>query len=92
MRRTVKYMISQLSRLGFVFGVILPAISWGQASPQAEALFRDGRPLMKAGNLAEAYAAFESSGRAEHNVAAVLSLADVAGRTTSTRQCGVTAR
>src|SRR6185436_712895 len=76
MRRTVKYTISQLSRLGFALGVILPAVAWGQASPQAEALFRDGKQLMKDGNFAEACAAFEGSYRAEHNVATLLSLAD----------------
>lgn len=61
----------------FVFSVCLaPALAWGQASPQAEALFRDGKQLMKDGKLAEACAAFEGSERAEHNIAAVLSLAD----------------
>lgn len=48
----------------------------GQASPQAEALFRDGKRLMKGGDIAAACAAFEGSERAEHNIATVLSLAD----------------
>ena len=52
------------------------ALAYGQASPQAEALFRDGKQLMKQGKLAEACAAFEGSEHAEHNIATVLSLAD----------------
>src|ERR1043166_6418194 len=67
---------SQLTRLALVVGIVLPITAWGQASPQAEALFRDGKRLMKDGKLAEACAAFEGSERAEHNVATVLSLAD----------------
>jgi hypothetical protein len=67
---------SQLTRLALVVGIVLPITAWGQASPQAEALFRDGKRLMKEGKLAEACAAFEGSERAEHNVATVLSLAD----------------
>src|SRR5262249_9192505 len=59
-----------------VVGIVMPITAWGQASPQAEALFRDGKRLMKEGKLAEACAAFEGSERAEHNVATVLSLAD----------------
>src|SRR5258706_2505083 len=54
----------------------LPAHAWGQASPQAEALFRDGKQLMKDGKIADACAAFEGSERAEHNIATVLSAAD----------------
>lgn len=50
--------------------------AYGQASPQAEALFRDGRQLIKAGKVAEACAAFEGSERAEHNVSTVMNLAD----------------
>jgi hypothetical protein len=57
-------------------GIVMPISAFGQASPQAEALFRDGKRLMKDGQLAEACAAFEGSERAEHNVATVLSLAD----------------
>jgi len=66
-----------LARLS-LFAVIClaPAFAWGQASPQAEALFRDGKDLMKEGKLAEACAAFEGSERAEHNIATLLSLAD----------------
>src|ERR1044071_1713398 len=67
---------SQLTRLAPVVGIVLPITAWGQASPQAEALFRDGKRLMKEGKLAEACAAFEGSERAEHNVATLLSLAD----------------
>src|ERR1051326_9067839 len=67
---------SQLTRLALVVGIVLPITAWGQASPQAEALFRDGKRLMKDGKLAEACAAFEGSEHAEHNVATVLSLAD----------------
>jgi hypothetical protein len=67
---------SQLTRLALVVGIVLPITAWGQASPQAEALFRDGKRLMKEGKLAEACAAFEGSEHAEHNVATVLSLAD----------------
>ena len=67
---------SQLTRLALVVGIVLPITAWGQASPQAEALFRDGKRLMKEGKLAEACAAFEGSERAEHNVATLLSLAD----------------
>lgn len=59
-----------------VIGIAMPAVAWGQASPQAEALFRDGKRLMKEGKLAEACGALEGSERAEHNVATVLSLAD----------------
>src|SRR3954471_21299611 len=65
-----------LSKLVFIAGIAIPALAWGQASPQAEALFRDGKRLMKDGKLAEACAAFEGSERAEHSVATVLSLAD----------------
>ena len=53
-----------------------PALAWGQASPQAEALFRDGKRLMKEGRVADACAAFDASERAEHNIATVLSAAD----------------
>ncbi|HEX3762836.1 MAG TPA: hypothetical protein VHW23_29270 [Kofleriaceae bacterium] len=56
--------------------MVVPIAAHGQASPQAEALFRDGKQLMKQGKLAEACAAFEGSERAEPNVATVLSLAD----------------
>ena len=62
--------------LGVVIPVIIPAIARGQASPQAEALFRDGKQLMKEGKVDEACAAFEGSEHAEHNVATILSLAD----------------
>jgi hypothetical protein len=62
--------------LAMVIGIAMPAVAWGQASPQAEALFRDGKRLMKEGKLAEACSALEGSERAEHNVATVLSLAD----------------
>ncbi len=62
--------------LVFALGMLAPIAAHGQASPQAEALFRDGKQLMKEGKLAEACAAFEGSERAEHNVATVLSLAD----------------
>jgi hypothetical protein len=62
--------------LAFALGVLAPIAAHGQASPQAEALFRDGKQLMKDGKLAEACAAFEGSERAEPNVATVLSLAD----------------
>lgn len=62
--------------LAFVLGMLVPLAAHGQASPQAEALFRDGKQLMKQGKLADACAAFEGSERAEHNVATVLSLAD----------------
>jgi hypothetical protein len=55
---------------------LAPTLAWGQASPQAETLFRDGKRLMKEGKLAEACAAFEGSERAEHNLATVMSLAD----------------
>src|SRR5215470_7421371 len=72
----MRYRNSQLTRLALVVGIVLPITAWGQASPQAEALFRDGKRLMKDGKLAEACAAFEGSERAEHNVATVLSLAD----------------
>src|ERR1043166_3762122 len=68
--------ISQLTRLALVVGIVLPITAWGQASPQAEALFRDGKRLMKEGKLAEACAAFEGSERAEHNIATLMSLAD----------------
>lgn len=72
----MRHRISQLTRLALVVGISVPIAAWGQASPQAEALFRDGKRLMKTGQLAEACAAFEGSERAEHNVATVLSLAD----------------
>lgn len=62
--------------LAFALGTLAPIAAHGQASPQAEALFRDGKQLIKEGKLAEACAAFEGSERAEHNVATVLSLAD----------------
>jgi hypothetical protein len=65
-----------IATLAFALGVLAPIAAHGQASPQAEALFRDGKQLMKEGKLAEACAAFEGSERAEHNVATVLSLAD----------------
>jgi serine/threonine-protein kinase len=65
-----------MSKLVLAFVCVLPAVAWSQASPQAEALFRDGKQLMKDGKLAEACAAFEGSERAEHNIATVLSLAD----------------
>jgi hypothetical protein len=73
---TMRHKISQRSRLAFILGIALPAVAWGQASPQAEALFRDGKQLMKDGKLAEACLAFEGSERADHNVATLLSLAD----------------
>ncbi|TMQ19259.1 MAG: hypothetical protein E6J91_06505 [Deltaproteobacteria bacterium] len=66
----------RIATLAFAYGIVLPITAWGQASPQAEALFRDGKRLMKDGQLAEACSAFEGSERAEHNVATVLSLAD----------------
>jgi len=72
----MRHRISQLTTLALALGIGLPAAAWGQASPQAEALFRDGKRLMKDGKLAEACSAFEGSERAEHNVATVLSLAD----------------
>ena len=72
----MRHRISQLTRLALVVGIVMPISAWGQASPQAEALFRDGKRLMKDGKLAEACAAFEGSEHAEHNVATVLSLAD----------------
>ena len=72
----MRHRISQLVGLALVAGIGLPAAAWGQASPQAEALFRDGKRLMKEGKLDEACTAFEGSERAEHNVATVLSLAD----------------
>ncbi|HEY0481597.1 MAG TPA: hypothetical protein VGD37_28970 [Kofleriaceae bacterium] len=72
----MRHRISQLTRLALAIGISLPVAAWGQASPQAEALFRDGKRLMKDGKLDEACAAFEGSERAEHNVATVLSLAD----------------
>jgi hypothetical protein len=62
--------------LAFALGTLAPIAAHGQASPQAEALFRDGKQLIKEGKLAEACAAFEGSERAEHSVATVLSLAD----------------
>jgi hypothetical protein len=65
-----------IATLAFALGMLAPIAAHGQASPQAEALFRDGKQLMKDGKLAEACAAFEGSERAEHNVATVLSLAD----------------
>jgi hypothetical protein len=65
-----------IATLAFVLGMLAPITARGQASPQAEALFRDGKQLMKDGKLAEACAAFEGSERAEHNVATLLSLAD----------------
>ncbi|MEO7735389.1 MAG: hypothetical protein ABIY55_30830 [Kofleriaceae bacterium] len=67
---------SRLLELAVVIGIAMPVVAWGQASPQAEALFRDGKRLMKEGKLAEACGALEGSERAEHNVATVLSLAD----------------
>lgn len=72
----MRQIISQLSQLAIILGVVIPAVAFGQASPQAEALFRDGKQLMKEGKLAEACAAFEGSEHAEHNVATILSLAD----------------
>lgn len=66
----------RIYKLTFLFGVLLPAAAWGQASPQAEALFRDGKRLLKEGKVLEACAAFEGSERAEHNLATLLSLAD----------------
>jgi hypothetical protein len=79
----MRYRISRLARLApatvmlaFVTAALAPSTARGQASPQAEALFRDGKQLMKDGKLGEACAAFEGSERAEHNVATVLSLAD----------------
>ncbi|HEX4420619.1 MAG TPA: hypothetical protein VH165_22045 [Kofleriaceae bacterium] len=67
---------SRLSLLAFMIGVAAPAAAWGQASPQAEALFRDGKQLMKDGKLGEACIAFEGSEHAEPNIATLLSLAD----------------
>jgi hypothetical protein len=72
----MRQIISQLSKLAIILGVVIPAVAWGQASPQAEALFRDGKQLMKEGKLDEACPAFEGSEHAEHNVATILSLAD----------------
>jgi hypothetical protein len=54
----------------------LTTTAHGQASPQAEALFREGRKLLKEGKLAEACAALEGSERAEHNLATIMNLAD----------------
>ena len=72
----MRQLTSQLSKLAIILGVVIPAVAWGQASPQAEALFRDGKQLMKEGKLGEACLAFEGSEHAEHNVATILSLAD----------------
>jgi hypothetical protein len=69
-------MTFRMANFAFAVGIVLPITAWGQASPQAEALFRDGKRLMKDGKLAEACAAFEGSERADHNVATVMSLAD----------------
>jgi hypothetical protein len=68
--------ISVVPRLALAACIAAPVAAWGQASPQAEALFRDGKRMMKEGKLAEACAAFEGSERVEHSIATVLSLAD----------------
>jgi hypothetical protein len=65
-----------LQRVLLLAACAIPALAWGQASPQAEALFRDGKRLMKDGRIADACTAFEASERAEHNIATVLSAAD----------------
>jgi serine/threonine-protein kinase len=72
----MRHHISGLAKLVLAVGIAAPALAWGQASPQAEALFRDGKQLMKEGKTAEACAAFEGSERAEHNMATLMSLAD----------------
>jgi hypothetical protein len=78
MRQWIARLAHATATLAFALGVLVlaPIAAHGQASPQAEALFRDGKQLMKEGKLAEACAAFEGSERAEHNVATLLSLAD----------------
>jgi hypothetical protein len=72
----MRQIISRLSQAAVILVVSMPIVAWGQASPQAEALFRDGKQLMKEGKLGEACLAFEGSEHAEHNVATLLSLAD----------------
>ena len=52
------------------------AVAFAQANPQAEALFRDGKELMKQGKVAEACTAFEGSERTEHSLVTLMNLAD----------------
>src|SRR5262245_8732714 len=68
--------ISPILRLALAVCLAVQGAAWGQASPEAEALFRDGKRMMKDGKFAEACAAFEGSERVEHSIATVLSLAD----------------
>jgi hypothetical protein len=73
---TYRIVLSKLALITGLAALVVPAVAWAQASPQAEALFRDGKRLMKEAKLAEACAAFEGSERVEHSVATLLSLAD----------------
>ncbi|HEY4239790.1 MAG TPA: hypothetical protein VGM88_08240 [Kofleriaceae bacterium] len=57
-------------------GCGVAGVAFAQANPQAEALFRDGKQLMKDGKTGEACTAFEGSEHAEHNIATVMNLAD----------------
>lgn len=59
-------------------GIITTSVAVAHAQPagaQAEALFRDGRTLMAAGNYAEACTAFEQSQKLEPAVSTLLNLA-----------------
>lgn len=67
---------SRLAELALLVTFASVTTAHGQASPQAEALFREGRKLLKEGKLAEACAALEGSERAEHNLATIMNLAD----------------
>jgi hypothetical protein len=54
----------------------LSATAHAQSTVEAEKLFRDGKQLMKQGNVASACEAFDGSQRIESNIATLLSLAD----------------
>lgn len=55
---------------------LMASQAFAGASPGAEALFREGKKLMKDGKLAEACTAFEGSERTEHSLVTLMNLAD----------------
>src|SRR5262245_47902356 len=66
----------------FVLGVMCCFVNTAHAQvrPEAEALFREGKSLMRDGKISEACDAFEGSEAAEHSIATVMSLADCRDR------------
>jgi hypothetical protein len=55
---------------------LMASRAYAQASPEAEALFREGKSLMEQGKFAEACAAFDESHKLEPNTSTLLNAAD----------------